>query len=268
MKDEDYRREKEINQELGATNSPYKDHPLNHGRWGYGLGRFGDGSGYCLYNPHNYRVYFDFDKATFQEGRPIREHIPGQLEEAQRVKVINSREFFFLWDKFSARVKKHTIEIQNRLNIGWHRIDLGTMAKDKIMEITTKKDQESRDFLEQFIKLYGGASKFQIVNRHSDNKVTQEKFINTIPIKQKWYSKTNKKVYNESNIEFPDASLASNYISNRAIEEIAPQIAESISAISARINHIEDIKVLRRACLGLVDLMIRYVKLNKESEEK
>ena len=190
---------------------------------------------YCIYHPHNYRVYLDYDKSTFKPPKggvpPSKTHKPtlgGSVVLTHRLKNSTEHEF----DNFHGcriTIKKTQVEIQNKIDVEKkYRIDMGEEVEPQFREIIKQKDNECIDVLKKFIKEYGGTSKFEILNRHSENKIIAEDSIDRIKITNKWHTKISKKVYNENNVEFHDPAFASNYVDNRAIERISPFISQSL----------------------------------------
>ncbi len=194
----------------------------------------------CHYQPHNYRLYIDFSRANFNpQNQPLD---VGFIY----YKVINSTEHLFMFENFNIRVKKNQIQIQNKVeNKRWHVIEVSAKANQQIIQIFQRKDNECIEFLKTFIKIFGGISQFKILNRFTEDKIRHEDIIDLLPLKQKFHNKVVKKVYNEKNVEFSNPALACNYITNRAIENIAPTIAraiETINPLHALKNNIKSIE--------------------------
>lgn len=206
------------------------------------VGRFYKGATKkVFYKPHNYRLYFDFNPASLTNPKPTPK---GWIYKG----IVNGTERLYTYRLFNIRVKKTQVEVQNKDN-RWFPVELSTDSKKQIQDIINKKDEQCIRILKSFIYHFKGFSEFKILNRHSEDKITSEDSIDLIPIKQKWHTDTAKKVYNEPNVEFSSPAFASNYISSRAVEDIAPEIAEAIrevnplQALKSKVSKIDDIFV-------------------------
>ena len=181
--------------------------------------------GYCFYQPHNYRLYFDYNRQDFNP-KPT----PKRLVFSKK---INATEYFFEFNNFSVRVKKNQIEVRNFKNHKeWYKIEVSEKSNIQISRIIKRKDKETIKMLQYFIKWFGGRSEYKILNRHSEDKIKGEDKIDILPIKQKFHNEIVKKVYNEQNIEFSSPAFALNYISNRAIENISPEISNALYTVN------------------------------------
>jgi hypothetical protein len=184
---------------------------------------------YCFWQPHNYRLYIDFDKTTLK--------LPSDNETALLTTVyrlVNSTEICF--DSFQGCrivVKQHQVEITNLINPRWYKIQLApeTTIEPQFQEIIQQKDKECLDTLKAFIAIYGGSSEFHILNARSEDKIMAEEKIDELPDKMTFHSDRVKKVYNEKNVEFSTPAGACNYIRTRAIEKVAPELAEQLRSI-------------------------------------
>lgn len=186
---------------------------------------------YCFWQPHNYRLYIDFDRTTLK--------LPGdnKTEGSSAVyRLVNSKEICF--DNFQGCrivIKRSQVEITNLINPRWYRVQLapeGTIGP-QFQEIIAQKDKECLDALKAFIAIYGGSSKFQIMNARSEDKIMGEEKISEIPKNMVFHTDIVKKVYNEHNVEFSSPAAASNYLKNRAIESISPEIVQELKHIRA-----------------------------------
>ncbi len=186
------------------------------------------------YNPHNYRLYIDFSLSLDAKLIIYKDH-----SQKYGFKFKNSTEL--LIDNFHGcqiRIKKNQAEILNK-KIREHII-YWENPENQIRAIVDQKDQECIRALQEFIKSFGGKSNFKILNKHSENKISNELMINRIKKNLTWHNPITKKVYKEHNVEFSNPILASNYLENRAIEIIAPQIAQSMDSMRKELKRIND----------------------------
>lgn len=190
---------------------------------------------YSLYNPHNYRLYFDFEKADFHPLRPTK---PTFKEGGGRLGLFNSKEWKTLEQIKGCTliVKKNTVQINN-LNEAkrWYLIEMGDIEarKKQIRDIHTKKVNEAISSLKEFINIYGGKSQYHLKRIWCEEKVLKDEKVDKLPLNMFFRANNVKKAYNEANIEyFGDPVGAANYFSNRGIEDISPQIAEALNHIT------------------------------------
>ncbi len=195
---------------------------------------------YSLYNPHNYRLYFDFEKVNFH---PLRPAEPTYQKDGGRLNLRNSKE----WETketilgCNLIVKKTQIQINNLIDPKkWHLILMGDIDKRKqqIREIHQKKINEGIQALNQFLRVYGGRSEFKLLRVWCEEKIEHDQPIDKLPVDMFFTSKNVKKAYGEKVIEyFGDPIQASNYFSDRGIEDIAPKIADSLNNLSIRFDN-------------------------------
>lgn len=196
---------------------------------------------YSLYQPHNYRVYFDFKRVNFH---PLRPSKPTYETDGGRLGIRNSKEWATQEqiEGCNLIIKKNQVQLMNKIDVKrWYLIEMGNIDKRKqqVMEIHQKKINEGIRALNAFIGAYGGESECKLLKIWCEEKVMKDKPIDKLPINMFFKAKNVKKAYNELNIEyFGDPIGAANYFSNRGIEDIAPQIANGLNTISSSINQL------------------------------
>lgn len=190
---------------------------------------------YCFYQPHNHRLYFDFNKLTF---KTIPNHTPYNL------RVINKNEYqIYNFENCNIRIKKTQAEIvYNPTEKKLFKIELGIDKdiKGQITSIVTDIVSQSITALKKFIEIFGGSSEFKLLNVRSEDKIIDEAMINLIPAKMVFYNDIVKKVYNEKNVEFPNPIQAINYLTNRSIEDITPSIVEAINGLGKQYKQMSE----------------------------
>lgn len=195
-----------------------------------GSGRFVENRS-VFFKPHNYRVYYDFDKSGFNPDF-IKPGSVGSV--GVGYKLINHGKEFSFGSFMGCRVvvKKQTIEVNNRIGIEQlHVIDLLSDVQEQFEKIIVEKDAQCLRVLRAFIERFGGSSDERVVNVHSENKIVGEDAVNRIPLKMKFHTGSVKKVYNESNVEFSSPAEAANYLENRALERFSPLIAGELESL-------------------------------------
>lgn len=180
---------------------------------------------HTLYNPHNYRLYFDFSKENFKPTN--RPPYPGW----SYPKVVNSTEYNSKKGKFNIRVKRTQIEIAFPVK-DWHKINLTEPVTPQFITIIHEYDKICKGIVEDFIKNFGGKSNYHILKRRSEDKIQGENMINSIPLESIFYNRVGKKVYHQKTFEFNGPVLASNYLETAALLRLAPEIVNTISAIN------------------------------------
>lgn len=200
---------------------------------------------HSLYCPHNYKVYVEFSRKTFSLKKTDHPPNPGfTVQRKNHGKEIEIRNY---WGT-RLRIKKFQIEIQVLKN-RWYVIHHGNIDdyNRQLFAIVLEKDTIAMRALKYFIRQFGGKSPGIIIKRYSEDKVQHEDKVDLVPIQQKWYTDIVKKVYNEKNIEFLGTPHTAMYFRNRAIEDIAPIIAEAIKftvpvrAVLERIQCVKDV---------------------------
>ena len=58
------------------------------------------------------------------------------------------------------------------------------------------------------------------------------------------------------------------YISNRSVEEIAPEIAKSLREITEKIGMQKDADKLKKVSLALIDSFINYIRSKKDEKNR
>jgi len=213
---------------------------------------------YSLYNPHNYRLYFDFEKTDFH---PLRPSEPTYKTDGGRLGLKNSNEWVTkeYIGGCDLIVKKTQIQINNLIEPKrWYLILMGDIDKRKqqVMEIHQKKINEGICALKSFLRVYGGDSKYKLLRIWCEEKIQGDKSIDKLPIKMFFNTKNVKKAYGEKVIEyFGDPVGAANYFSNEGIQDISPKIAESLNKLCLRFDNMGN---------RIIDMMNNRIQVDNE----
>lgn len=181
---------------------------------------------HVYFNPHNYRLYLNFDRTTL--------NIPEPGVNPWSLKTVNSTELLVTnYKGCNLRVKKSQIEITNLIDERWYIIDVSKegIIQAQYEKIINEKDAQAIQVLKEFMLEFGGNSDCKILRHVSENKNMGEEMIDKLPKEMTFRNDAVKKVYMESNVEFSSPVLSSNYFRNRAIEAIAPEILDSLNAL-------------------------------------
>lgn len=182
-----------------------------------------------LFKPHNFRLYLDFTRSKKYPFKPSETILP----EETTCKIVNSKNYSIKnYFDCTIRVKKHTIEIINLIDIKWYSIALTTKAKQDMIKICMIKIEECKTVVKELISLCGGHSNFQITNFKCESKIQGTETLRKLPLNSSFYNRVGKKVYNQPNIELFEPEFASNLIENMAIESIAPKLVHAIGGIN------------------------------------
>ncbi len=213
---------------------------------------------YSLYNPHNYRLYFDFEKTNFHPLRPTK---PTYKTGGGGLGIINSKEWITkeTIDGCNLIVKKNCIQINNKIEPKrWYLILMGDISKrrQQVMDIHLKKVNEANRALKSFLRVYGGVSNLNLLRIWCEEKIERDKQIDKLPIDMIFKTKNVKKAYNELNIEyFGDPIGAANYFSNQGIEDISPKISNSLNQLCLRFDNMGN---------RIIDMMNNRIQVDNE----
>lgn len=180
--------------------------------------------------PHNYRLYFDFDKSSFnptRAGFDFKNH----NSEAHLQDLMNGCKII---------IRKTTAEVINLNSDGRYiLIQANTLQEidDRVIEVTNFLDSQCIDALKEFIRMYGGFSSYEFKRSPmQENGIKLDEYIDNIPERLVWKDfPFSKKVYKDKT-EIYTIQHTRNYLKNRAIENIAPEIAEEITELRKENN--------------------------------
>ena len=198
---------------------------------------------YSLYNPHNYRLYFDFKKTDFHPLRPTK---PTYKTDGGRLGIFNSKEWITKEQIAGCTliIKKSYIQINNLIEPKrWYLIQMADVEKRKqqVYDIHLKKIEQAKNSLKLFIESYGGKSNYNLKRIWCEEKIMKDEPIDKLPLNMFFKADNVKKDYNEPVIEyFGDPVGAANYFSVRGIEDIAPQIANNLKIFNFKADKIMD----------------------------
>ena len=118
---------------------------------------------------------------------------------------------------------------------------------------------------EEFTKLVGGEA---VINkrewkRHEDE-VKRESFIDSLPPDLVIHDTYFKKVY-QKGVEFKSPVFVKNYIANRAIEDLSPEIAKEINIFNMKIDKVVESMVYAAENSKILSKDMAYVSANYKS---
>lgn len=218
---------------------------------------FDDSSFVSIYwQPHNIRLYFDFERVGFTPEKPAEptpKNLGGVGSYFKRTYLFTSKnhgsEFFY--DKFcgcSITVKKTTVLVRYHLHAKQWRHLRGVSPEEidsKIDGVIQSIVDHCRDALGVFIQLHGGRSSLSLVREfQAEHKIRGDEFIDSIPAEMIIHDPDFKKVYKERNVEFYGVGSVRNFIHNRVVDLVAPSIAKELNGIRAVL--VDPLEIARR----------------------
>jgi len=185
-----------------------------------------------LIQPHNFRRYFNFSKdqnPTYNPTIPYSE------------KNYKSEHHYQNFHGCHIIIRKTKAEVINL----WHQKQWRLLEAESIDDVNARIDQIKQEMetqavqaMEHFISVNGGFSDLvPIEKRKTEIGIHGDEYIDKIPPEMVIHDTHFKKVYKEK-VEFLGEASVKNYISNRAVEQLAPEIDKSISKLNEGIEGI------------------------------
>ncbi len=192
-----------------------------------------------LWQPHNYRLYFDFDKRNFNPPRsdnPTLKKLKIRLVGFDyQSKNYGSEHHFNNFYGCRIVIKKTQVEVTNKSHNKQWRLMTARDIDDigcRINEVTERLDKQCIEALKKIIKYFGGKSKFEILKKRckGEHGVHGLDFLDKIPEDMVIHDTVFKKVYKKK-VEYKSPVHVKNTVSNYAIHNIAPDIANELTII-------------------------------------
>ena len=199
-----------------------------------------------LWQPHNYRLYFTFNKTKFNEKKPDNhtlqkfQSMVGEFNKAYTYSACNHnsehlyKDFMFC----TIKVKKKTIEIINNYHKKqWRKIEAYSIddVSKRIKEIMKELEGKSIKALKSLIELHGGEADFKPIKERVEHGIHGDDFLDKIDGRLIYDDTYSKKLYRQK-VEMKSTPAIINYISNRSLEMVAPLIAKEINNIHTLLN--------------------------------
>lgn len=220
-----------------------------------------------LYQPHNYRLYFDFDKTNFTHPDRPRPTPPNKKSSKCQNTRFDAKETLYaqrptppileggklLFKGFEYKttnhgkqhlfrnfnfcnviVRKNQIEVQPKAyDKQWVLVEGRDLSdfENRFNAIISDLDNQAIQTLNLFIKVYGGASNGLIIKRWSENGIHFDDYLDKIPKEMIIHDTTFKKVYKDK-VEFYNPADVKTYIHNRTIEKLTPEIVGELEKVN------------------------------------
>lgn len=184
---------------------------------------------FSIIRPHNYRRWYDFNTSTFTP--PTR--IKNLKRRGINYKSINhnSEHFFENYMQCNIKVKKKTIEIQNKIeNDRSYAIDI-YRASEQVANIIQKKEYEIIKVLKTFIEEFGGTTTYNLLKHKEEIKIENNAITDKIAQPLTWHTQDHKKVYEKKLVELYDINKAIQLIDNSIFYKNAEQIAHPLKSL-------------------------------------
>lgn len=242
-----------------------------------------------LFQPHNYRLYFSFNRANFKPPLGVgiyKNHSFGLF----RVWSKNyGSEVIFKGAAFTIVIKKNLAEVINKMYADQYKsllIEKPQDADQKIDLIFSEMDAQAVQVLKDLIRRFGGVTDFKIVKAFRERGLKDERLRDRIDPKQVIHDTDFKKVYKSQKLEFFSDVGLKNFVKNRALEDFSPVIAKLLQNLAlkldetdqARVNHlvVDELRKMNplralKSQVNCIDDVMQFsdlVRLLTESEKR
>ncbi len=221
-----------------------------------------------LIQPHNFRRYFTFSKTTYNPAIPYSK------------KNYNSEHHYTNFYGCMIIIRKKSAEVINLWHQKqWRLLEAQSINEinDRINEIKQEMEETTVKALKKFVIINGGDSDFiPIKKRETEIGIHGDDYLDKIPPEMVIHDTYFKKVYKEK-VEFIGEESVKSYIQNRAVESIAPEIAQSINSLHTLIvpaienlakNMNTHVKVMKNINSGIKKFNKTVSKLDKNLSQR
>jgi len=201
-----------------------------------------------LWQPHNYRLYFDFEKSNFHP-EVISSLYKDHSHKKEKVGLVgltyslrnhDSEHCFNNFYGCRITIKKNQVEVINKWHEKQWRLITASSIKEidtRINEVVEKLDNQCLTALKKLMDIIGGSSNFKVLHQRGEHGIHGEDYLDKIPEKMIIHDTIFKKVYKRK-VEFYNPTAVKNFISNRAIENISPEIANELAITKGMVKEI------------------------------
>lgn len=193
------------------------------------------------WQPHNYRLYFDFNKENFNPPNQPTTNPPkidqGWLSLVKySYKPVNyGKEHLFMnFHWCNILVKKNQVSVTHKF-YGKQWFLVSYLNPGQYEDFVNQKKKEMQDHcilaLRKFIEVFGGSSDFKIIKEQkNDNSFAGDKVIDNLPEHLRVNTELFKKDYAEK-LEFKGTEPMVNYVYNQSLKKKEPDILDELSII-------------------------------------
>ncbi len=228
-----------------------------------------------LWQPHNFRLYFDFSKVGFEPRKPSSKVLK---EMKVRFSFFNSaytssslnfgaehifKDFMFC----TIRVKKFQVEVINHYHSKqWRKIVAVTLedVDKRIDEVMGELKSRSVQALRSFIELHGGFSKFSVLKERCEHGIHGVDFLDGIKDHVIFDDTYAKKLYRYKP-EVKDVASLKSIVSNDALNRFSPIICQELRDIKACVDEKYEsigvgLKGVESAFISVSDTLLPTIK--------
>lgn len=224
-----------------------------------------------FWQPHNYRLYFDFDRSKFiPPNRTVLELDQGTV--SYGCYNYGSEHEFRLVKDCIVRIRKNTAEVTNLMFakqwLAIHYERNGDIQKEVERNVRLL-DERAKEALKLVIAACGGSSGFVVVRRRGEFGIRGDDFADRIPHPTVFDSSNFKKVYDEK-VEGKNPIAVANYLENRALERFAPELTNSLKEILRRLPmHAknEEAEAYLKVAIRVTTMFMQYVRVKEGRSE-
>ena len=214
-----------------------------------------------LWQPHNYRLYFNFNKRNFKVVTPSLYKYP-----AFSYKLANygSEHHFDNFMGCRIVIKKNLVEVINKSHHKQWRLITASNINEidtKINEVVSKLNNQGINALKGLIRLCGGISDCKILKVRGEHGIHGIDYLDRIPEEMIIHDTVFKKQYKKK-LEFYEPAHIKNVVTNNAINDIAPDIAASIKGLENSITTIAN--KFGSTLTGIIPVLNQLTNINIE----
>jgi len=188
-----------------------------------------------LWQPHNYRIYFNFNKKNFKVVTPSLYKYPAF---SYQLTNHGSEHHFDNFMNCRIIIKKTMAEVINKShNQQWRLITANSIPQidKRINEVVSKLNNQGINALKGIIRLCGGISDCKILKVRGEHGIHGIDYLDRIPEEMIIHDTIFKKQYRKKP-EFYEPVHIKNIVTNNAINDIAPDIADSINGLGSKFD--------------------------------
>jgi len=205
-----------------------------------------------LWQPHNFRVIVSYKPPSGFQGFPVetdpyphphRGSFPVEVKGTDKCCDCtisnNGKQYNFKgYRGCTIQIFKTKAVIINNSHVKMWRViknsKLGE-ADPEIKEVVDDMDAYAVHVFRLFVEQFGGATDFKIINRRTENGFKGDPVTDGMPKDQVINSLNFKKVYDD-HIEFKSTQAMENFIHNRTIDKVAPELALRLQHIDRQVS--------------------------------
>lgn len=190
-----------------------------------------------LWQPHNVRLYFDFDKKTFipptTDNPTLKKLKEGLVGFSYEIKNHNSEHHFDNFYGCRVILRNKSAEVINKWYHKQWKLMSATNIKDvgdQIFKVMEEMDIQCLDSLKRVIGLFGGFSNYNIQKKwfKGEHGIHGVPLLDSIPEEMVISDTVFKKQYKKK-AELFNPVFVKNAVSNYVMEEVAPQIERELN---------------------------------------